>query len=387
MTYYSEEITLLGLPGPVTIHPKVLQAMNFPIYGHRTSHFRSIMKNCIEKFKPTIETIHTPLILAGSGSLGLHAAITNLAGRKEKILCLESGKFGERLTKIAQRFTDNSIIIRKKYGLAIKPSEVEEVLDRHKDVTLVTLTHNETSTAVLNPLPEISKILHKHDALLIADCITSAGGDLVKMDDWDIDFLVSGSQKCYGLPPGLAFVAFNERAEEKMQKVEKRDFYSDMLKFKAMVSKSFDTPFTPAINLIYALQASLNIIHKEGMASRIKRHQTVGELYREGLKALGIEIFSENGFHSNTVTASIFPSNIQGQKFFSYMKEIGILLANGQGSMKDKIWRTGHMNMVGYRELLLFISAVEYALKKCGHKFEIGSGVGAVIEKLAKMRH
>jgi len=381
--FYSTETTFLGIPGPVEVHPRVMQAMSTHLYGHRTDHFREIIHSSEELFKPTINTKRGVYFLAGSGSLGLHSGISNLVSPGDTVLNLSAGKFGERVIEITKRFTENQVSLMKEYGEAIKAEDVKVALERNPDTSLVTMTHNETSTAVLNPLPEISKVVHKHGALLMADCITSAGGDEVRMDDWGIDFFVSGSQKCYGVPAGLAFVSFSEAAEEKMNKVSRnQDYYSDLLMFKKKYSKNNDTPFTPAVSLIYGLHESLKIITEEGMENRIARHRKMGELYRSALNNLGVELLAEEGYRSNTVTAALFPEGVDSKKFMNSFIEMGILPAGGQGGLKNRIWRLGHMNMVGPREILSFVSTVEYALKKSGYSFELGTGVKTVLEGL-----
>lgn len=382
-SFYNEDTTFLGIPGPVEVHPRVMQAMNKHLYGHRTNHFREIYTDCVEKFKPTIETKQEVYFLAGSGSLGLHAGITNLVSKEDTVLNLVGGKFGERVEKISKRFAghQNSVVVE--YGQAVKPEQVKEALEKHPDTSLVTLTHNETSTAVLNPLPEISKVVHDHGALLMADCITSAGGDEVKMDDWKIDFFVSGSQKCYGIPAGLAFVSFSDEAFEKMQKTTRnQDFYSDMVLFKEKLALKPDTPWTPAVGLMYGLQEALNLIHEEGVYNRITRHRKMGEVYRNALSSIGIELLAESGYESNTVTAGLIPEPIDGRDFLAKCLDLGILFAGGQGTLTGKIWRAGHMNMVGPREILTFVSVVETTLHKLGYDFPIGEGIRSVIQSL-----
>ncbi len=381
--FYDDYTQFLAIPGPVEMHPKVYEAMNRHLYGHRTDHFREIYVDCVEKFKPTINTKQEVYFLAGSGSLGLHAAITNLVKPGDTVVNLVNGKFGERVEQITARFTENHHTVRVEYGQAIKPEMVKKALEENPDTSLVTITHNETSTGILNPLPEISKVVHDHGALLMADCITSAGGDLVEMDKWKIDFFVSGSQKCYGVPPGLAFIAFSEAAAEKMKEVPRsQDYYSDLLMYREKLAKAPDTPFTPAVSLIYGLQASLDLIHEEGMENRIKRHRLMGKAYRNGLEAMGIKLFAEEGYRSNTVTSAVIPE--KAADFIKIARQFGVLVAGGQGTLKGKIWRVGHMNTVGPREILMITSVVELALKQAGADIELGKGVQATLETLNK---
>ncbi|MHA2253423.1 MAG: pyridoxal-phosphate-dependent aminotransferase family protein [Candidatus Kariarchaeaceae archaeon] len=378
---YDNDLVFLAIPGPVEIHPKVYEAMNRHVYGHRTQHFRDIYADCVEKFQQTINTDQIVQIHAGSGSLGLHAAVSNLVTKQDHVLNLVNGKFGERVEKISSRFTNNCVTKSVPYGHGISPEMVKEALDNHPDTSLVTITHNETSTGVLNPLEEISKIVHKHGALLMADCITSAGGDLVEMDKWKIDFFVSGSQKCYGLPPGLAFIAFSEDAENKMRKTTRnQDFYADILNFAD--TDLGVTPFTPPVGLIYGLQASLKIILEEGMEDRINRHRRMGKLYRGAIEALGMELFAQEEYRSNTVTTANVPAKADPNVISKTALELGLMIAGGQGTMKGKIFRVGHMNLVGPRELLMIVSILEIALKKAGADIPISHGIRSIQEGL-----
>ncbi len=376
---YENDRVFLAIPGPVEIHPSVYAAMNQRLYGHRTKHFRDIYTDCVSKFQKTINTNRIVQFHAGSGSLGLHATISNIATRDMHVLNLVNGKFGERVEKISQIFSNFSKSMKLPYGHGFSPDMVKIALEENPNTELVTITHNETSTGVLNPLEDISKIVHNHGALLMADCITSAGGDLVEMDKWGIDLFVSGSQKCYGLPPGLAFIAFSEDAEEKMRNYpKKQDFYSDLLLFAD--SQIGVTPFTPAVGLIYGLQRSLEIILEEGMDNRINRHRKMAAWYRNAVEALGLELFAQKNFLSNTVTTVKIPDSADSVKLLQTALDYGLMIAGGQGTMKGKIFRVGHMNLVGPRELLMIMSVLEIALKSAGADIPLSAGVRAIQE-------
>lgn len=378
---YTEDTTFLAIPGPVEIHPRVYKAMNEHVYGHRTQHFTEIYKDCVNKFQQTINTTRIPQFHAGSGTLGLHAAVTNLISSDDHVLNLVNGKFGERVEKITNRFCENSNTLRVEYGRGISAEMVKQAYEEHPESKLVTITHNETSTGVLNPLAEISKVVHDNGGLLMADCITSAGGDLVEMDKWGIDFFVSGSQKCYGLPPGMAFIAFSEKAESIMrERGLNQDFYSDLI--MATDVNLGVTPFTPPVGLIYGLQESLTIILEEGMENRIKRHRLMGELYRNAMTNLGLELFAEEGYRSNTVTTIKIPDGVDANILSKSTLDLGVMIAGGQGTMKGNIFRIGHMNMVGPRELLTIVSVLEIALKRAGASIQLGEGIRIIQEGL-----
>ncbi len=386
MTLYSTDNTLLLLPGPVAIHPRVYAAMNVPIYGHRTDHFRKIYAECVEMIKPVFGTDSADVyLLTGSGSLGLEAGIINFVSPNDSVISMSAGKFGERSAKIARVFAKEVVEVKSPYGDPSLPEQLEKAFEE-TSASLVTVTHNETSTAVLNPLEEIVKVAHKHGALVMADMITSAGGDWVKMDEWGVDIAVSGSQKCFGLPPGLGFVLASQKAVNHMLSIDQRvpSFYADLIMFKNAVEKGAGTPFTPAISLFYGLHESLKIIEEEGLENRIERHHQMGEIVREAMKAMNLELFAKKGYYSNTVTAVKIPQGISWGDLNKTIQKLGLIVAGGQGSMKGKIFRVGHMNIVGTREALLAIAGIETALNKLGHETK-GQGVRKAQETIAEL--
>ncbi len=386
MISYSTDNTLLLLPGPVAIHPRVYAAMNVPIYGHRTDHFRKIYAECVEMIKPVFGTTSADAyLLTGSGSLGLEAGIINFISPNDTVISMSAGKFGERSAKIARVFAKEVIEIKSPYGDPSLPEQLEKAFEE-TSATLVTVTHNETSTAVLNPLEDIVRVAHKHGAMVMADTITSAGGDWVKMDDWGVDIAVSGSQKCFGLPPGLGFVLASQKAVNHMLSIEQRvpSFYADLVMFKNAVEKGSGTPFTPAISLFYGLHESLKIIEEEGLENRIKRHHQMGYIIREAMKAMELELFAKEGYYSNTVTAVKIPQGINWGDLNKTIQKLGLIVAGGQGSMKGKIFRVGHMNIVGDREALLAVTGIETALNKLGHETH-GRGVQKAQQLVAEL--
>ncbi len=365
---YSTDNTVLFLPGPVAMHPRVYEAMNRPIYGHRTDHFRKLYAETVEMIKPVFGTGEADAyILTGSGTLGLEAGIINFIEPGDAVISMSAGKFGERSSQIARLYAKEVIEVKSPYGSPLLPEQLEEAFEK-TSASLVTITHNETSTGVLNPLEDIVKIAHKHGAMVMADTITSAGGDWVKMDEWDVDIAVSGSQKCFGIPPGLAFVMASKKAVDRMMSIQRPpSYYADLVRFKNSVEKGSGTPFTPAITLVYGLHESLKLVHEEGLENRINRHRLMGKVIREAALAMGLTLFAKEGYYSNTVTAINIPEGIEWKDLNKTLQKLGVIVAGGQGSMKGKIFRVGHMNIFGPREALLAVSSVETALKKLGY--------------------
>ncbi len=378
---HDEYSMYLMLPGPVEIHPLVQMAMNRPIYGHRTNEFRTLITRSMEKLKPFFGTNKNEVyILTGSGTVGLVAGLSNILRKGDKVISIVNGKFSDRQAKIAKRLGANVIPITADYGDAVTPEELEKIIEENTDAIALTFCHNETSTGVLAPAREYAGIASKHGILTIADGITSIGGDEFKMDEWGINVAVSGSQKCFGLPPGLAFISLDEKAWKRVEEVhdETTDFYVDMIAMRDGMAKKRDTPFTPAISLIYGLDKQLDLMLEEGVENRIYRHRLMGKAFRAAFKAMNLNLFVKNEkYYSNTVTAVEYPSGMADDEFRKRLRYYGIAVAPGQGSLKGKIFRVAHMNWTGPREVLMTISTMELVLKELGHEIELGKGVAA----------
>ncbi len=309
--------------------------------------------------------------LMGTGTAAMEASVAYMVDEKTPVISLINGKFSARLAEIASRHTENLIRIEYERGKAVKPEDLEEKLEEYPGA-VVTLTHNETSTAVLNPLKEIIDVTHRYDGFVIADGITSVGGDYVYFDDRKIDALISGSQKCLGMPPGLSFVTLSERARSRVQEIYRekgKPYYTDLVKHVEKAKKN-DTPYTASVSLIYAAHEALKIILEEGIENRVQRHRKIGETFRRTFKLLGFSLLAEEGYYSNTVTALIPPENIEAEAIRRYVLERGLIIAGGQERLKGKIIRVSHMNLTGLREVIMIIGLIDLALRSLGSKHE-----------------
>lgn len=306
----------------------------------------------------------------------MDSAIANLVAPGDKVLNIVHGKFSERWMEITETYGGKPVVLNTEWGTAVRGEDVARVLEENPDIKFVTLCHNETSTGVLNPGEEIGKIVKEYDKLLIVDGVTSVGGDYVFPDEWNFDVLVMGSQKCMGLPPGLAMIMVGPRAWEI---IEKRDripsYYVNLLKYK-----KDHMPFTPSIPHIYALNESLKMIKEEGFENRVERHRLMAKATREGIKAMDLKLFAEEQFASNTVTAIRYPEGIKDKDFLSTLESKGVLVAEGQGKLKGKIFRIAHMNVVSEKEILLTLSLIELTFKQLGFLKEFGKGIAAAEE-------
>lgn len=372
------EDTLLMMPGPVPVAPRVLRAMSKPMINHRSPEFAGIYTDCREILSNVFQTKNDIFLLSGSGTAGMEAAVGSLAGSEDKVIAIENGKFGERFKDIAALYSEVVPVVFD-WGLPIDLEVVKEKLE--EGAKAITLVHNETSAGILNPAAEIGKLAKKHDALFIMDGVTSLGGDDVKVDEWGIDIAVVGSQKCLAAPPGLSIVSVSEKAFEAMKGVTKKPYYNDLLAYKKSGDKPRpETPYTPAIPLFYALQEALHIVKEEGMEARIKRHRTLSEAVRSAVAELNIEMFpqlNEYSHYSNTVSAMKAPAGIDGEDIKSDMKKRGVIIAGGQERLKGKIFRIGSMGNVTARDVLSTIQQLEIVLNKRGYIDSLGAGTEA----------
>lgn len=375
------EDSLLMMPGPVPVAPRVLRAMSKPMINHRSTEFAGIYTDCREILSSVFQTKNDIFVLSGSGTAGMEAAVGSVAGSGDKVIAIENGKFGERLKDLAALYAE-AVPVVFEWGLSVDLEMVKEKLEG--GAKAITLVHNETSTGILNPAAEIGKLAKKHDALFIMDGITSVGGDDVRIDEWDVDIAIVGSQKCLAAPPGLAAVSVSEKAFEAMKGVVKRPYYNDLLAYRESGNKPKpETPYTPAIPLYYALQEALHILKEEGLEARIKRHRVLTEAVRAAVAEMNVEMFpqlNDYSHYSNTIAAMKAPAGVDGEEIKNDMKKQGIIIAGGQERLKSKIFRIGCMGIVNARDVLSTIQQLEIILNKRGYINSLGDGTEAATQ-------
>ncbi len=354
---------LLMIPGPVYLDQRIINAMSRQMIHHRGEEFSELMRYCVDVLRKIFGTKGDVYIISGSGTSGMEAAIASFSGIN-KILCIENGKFGNRFFEIAKKYAKVEHM-KFEWGTSIDLEKIKEAFENGCDA--VAFVHNETSTGILNPASEICKIARKFDALVIMDAITSAGGDEVQMDKWGVDVAIVGSQKCIGAPPGLAAVAVNDRAWEFYN--DKTPYYLDLKLYKKKM-EVYQTPYTPALPLFFALKEALRIIEEEGLENRIKRHRIFSKAVREWAKAAGLKLFpklNEFSKYSNTVTAINIPNGITDKELRETLKkEYGIIIAGGQSILKGKIFRIGTMGNIKKYHVISTLTAIESVLLRRG---------------------
>lgn len=381
-----QDKTFLMIPGPTPVPESVLLAMAKHPIGHRSSEFSEILKEVYANLKWLFQTKNEVFIYAASGTGAMEAALSNLVNQGDKVLSLVIGNFGARWAKIAQ---SRGAVVEKlevELGDVIKPADLKEKLakDTKKEIKIVTLTHSETSTGAKNDIKTLCKIIKDHGAISVVDGVTSVGCMEVKMDEWGIDVLVSGSQKGFMIPPGLAFLAASKRAWNLHEKCLYPSFYFDWTAHKKAVLED-TTPYTPAVNLIFALHEALKIMKKEGLENIFARHKKLALGLRAAVRAIGLDLFVKDDENASFAITSIYPpKGISVPDIRSgFKKDFDIVVANGQNTLKDKIFRMGTLGFVSERDLLTAVGSLEAILLKLGHKFEPGSGVKAVLGYLA----
>ena len=375
----------LMIPGPTPVPENVLSSMSKHPIGHRSGDFQEIVQKTTEQLKWLHQTTADVLTITGSGTAAMEAGIINTLSKGDQVICGDNGKFGERWVKVARAYGLDVKVVKADWGTPLDPNQFKRILeeDTNEKIKAVILTHSETSTGVINDLKSINNEVKNHSkAITIADCVTSLGACNIPMDEWGIDVIASGSQKGYMIPPGLSFVAMSKSAWEANNQSNLPKFYLDLKQYLKTVNQN-SNPFTPAINLYFALEASLTMMQKEGLNNIFARHARHQKATQEGIKAMGLNLFTKENFGSPAITA-VKPENIDAESIRKAIKnDFDILLAGGQDHLKGKIFRIGHLGFVNNRDIISVISALESTLDKMGKlNVPIGQGIAKTISVL-----
>ena len=362
------------LPGPVKMDPRVLQAMARPAMNHRGPEFREVLSDVRTLTQYLFRTRREVAVLSGSGTAGLEAAVTGLLRKDDRVLNLVNGKFSERFHDLCRTFAA-ATSLSFEWGSAADPEKVAAALEA-EDFRAVTLCWNETSTGLTNPIADISRVVKAHDALLIVDGITAVGGLENRMEQWGIDALVMGSQKCLAAPPGLSAVALSDRAYASLH--SDTSFYLSLKAHVDALAKQ-DTPFTPAVPLFLAFREALHQLKEEGLENRIARTARLADAARAAIRALDLELLPDPRFASNTVSAIRYPAGVDDATFRKVLRESHrTIVAGGQDRLKGRIFRIGHMGICSFKDLEAGFQAIEATLASEGYPSSKGAGVEAI---------
>jgi len=369
---------LLLTPGPTQIPPKVGAVLGEPIIHHRTPQFQTILKEAVEGLKYIFQTQNDVYILTSSGTGAMEAAVCNLLSPGDKAICVEGGKFGERWTELCKAYGMKAEVVKVRWGQSVQPGPIQKILDTHKDIKAVFITLAETSTGVDTRVKAIGEVVKNSSAVLVVDAVSGLAATDLQTDNWNVDVVVSGSQKGLMLPPGLGFISVSKKAQGLIDQSTAPKYYFDLKKAKKAAA-STDTPFTPAIGIICALNESIKMIKADGLERWLAHDIRLAKGVRAAAKAMGLKLLAEESALSNAVTAIRVPEGIDGEKLVKTMRDThGITMAGGQGEeLKGKIVRIAHMGCLDEYDMLTGIAVLEKVLKEMGYKFELGAGVAA----------
>ena len=372
---------LLG-PGPSSVHPWVLQAMTTNLVGYLDPAIFQVMDEICEMLREVYHTANFmtfPISATGTGAM--EAACANIIEQGDTVVVCRNGFFGNRLADIAERCGAETFIVDSPWGKPVDVEGLSRELDKHTKVKAVGVINAETSTGVLTPLPEIVDLAHQHDAILIADAVTSLGGHDVRMDEWDLDVCYSASQKCLGAPPGLAPISFGPRAMEvvNQRKTKVQSFYFSIQELEGYWGQRRAYHHTSPISMTYALREALRMMIEEGIENRLNRHARVAAALRAGLEAMGMGLLVDPGYRLNPLTTVMVPDGIDDaivrQKL---LNDYNIEIGGGLGELRGKVWRVGLMGESA-REVNVFalLSAMEMILSGLGYEVAYGSSLAA----------
>lgn len=370
-------------PGPTPLPPEICEALSRPIIHHRTPQFQNVLKEAEDNLKAAFQTKNDVFMLTSSGTGAMEAAVVNLLSWGDKALVVQGGKFGERWTELCQAYGIKPIVIEVEWGKGLDAEVLKEYLQKEPAIKAVFTTLCETSTGVTFDIKAFGKVVGDTRAVLVVDAISGLGAIDLQTDAWGVDVVVSGSQKGFMLPPGLAFVSVSKKAWQLVEESQCPKYYFDLKKAKKALDKT-DTAFTPAIGIVIALNESLKMMKAEGFENIFNRHHKLAEATRAAMKGLKLQLFAPEAA-SDAVTAVKVPSGIDGEKLVKTMRdEYGVTIAGGQSEMKGKIFRIAHMGYISEFDIVLGISCLEKVLRKMGYSFELGAGVKAAEEILDK---
>lgn len=352
----------LMAPGPVALHPRVLEVLSAPMVHHRTPLFDQILKRVLENLKKVFQTSEPVYIVNGTGSTGMEAALVNLLSPGDEVLCIVSGKFGERWRDMAKTFGYITHVIDVPWGSAVQPENVEAFLTKNKNIKAVLTQACETSTAVLHPIEKLAKITQKFpETLLLVDAITAIATGPLPMDQWGLDAVVAGSQKAFMLPTGLSFVALSKKAQKSFANAKTPKFALD-LKLEKQANEKGETYFSSSVALIKALDQSLQVMLEQGLPNWFQGIKRRADFTHFVFQKLNLSVYSKSPGPS--LTAGLMPANIDGQRLREHLEEkYQVTVMGGQDQLKGKILRVGHMGYLLDEDLMAFAGALYLSLK------------------------
>lgn len=365
-------------PGPTQVPLVVRMAMLKHIIHHQGPEFHELYERIIENAKYAFQTETDIIVPPASGTGGVECVVNNVVHPGDKVAIGIHGSFCEKFRDVIKLNGGIPIEVPSEWNKAPTLEKFERVLEKEEDVKAVVVICNETSTGVKIPnLEEIGKLVKDYGALYIVDAISMLGGDELPVDKWKIDICITGSQKCLACPPGLSLISVSEECWKTIEKINPRSNYFNLLVYRDYFHRFRETPQTPSIPLFYALDEALLLLREEGLEKRIKRHRICAQALYSAVEAIGLSLFADEWFRSNTVVTINTPSNMSSKDVCETVKRQGVIIVGGVGKLKDMTFRIGNMGTVSSFNVLATVYALENALLDLGFKFEKGAGVEA----------
>ena len=371
-------------PGPTPVPPQVLAVMAEPVVHHRGPDFKRVLGQCLERLRTVCRTASDVLLFTASGTGAFESAVVNVCSPGDRVVVVSAGHFGERWAAMAADFGYDVVQLRYAWGETPSPDDLREMLEQAGPVSAVFLTHSETSTGVVADVKALAATAKEAGALVVVDAVSSLGAVPLETDDWGLDAVVSGSQKALMTPPGLALAAVSPAAFAAAARSSSPRFYFDWERTRAAQEK-LDTAFTPAVSLVAGLNVALGLLLEEGLEMAVERHARLGRACREGAKAMGLELFSPDEERSAVVTAIRAPEGIDSDEIVLALRDrFGITIGGGQGELKGKIVRIGHIGYLDIFDITTALAGLELVLAETGADVERGPAVTRALEAYAE---
>lgn len=365
-------------PGPTPISEEVLMEHARPLMHHRSPEFSEIFMQVTEKLKKLFKTKNDVFILTSSGTGAMEASVVNFFSPGDRVIVASIGNFGERFKKICTKFGLDVIALDYEWGDVANPDDIKKSLDDNGDVKGVMVQFSETSTGAINDVKTIGSIVKNYPAILIVDAISGIGASNLETDEWGLDVVIGGSQKALSAPTGAAFISVSEKAWKLNEKSNVPKFYFDLAAARSYLRKNPpQTPWTPGISIIVAMNKALDLIFEEGLEKSFERHRVMALVTQKAIEKLGFEpLVKDKNKRGFSVTSIEIPEGIDAKEIVKTMRaKYGVTITGGQGKLAGKIIRIGHLGYFGIFDIITAISALEITLKELGYNAEIGSGI------------
>jgi aspartate aminotransferase-like enzyme len=373
-------------PGPTPVPPEVFAAMSEPMIGHRTAEYRGVLSEVLERLQQVFRTSDDVVLMTASGTAAMESAVANVCSPGDRVVVVSAGNFGERWVAMTTAYGLDADVMRYTWGETPSADDLAAHLREFGGARAVFLTHSETSTGVVADVEALAAAAREAGALSVVDAISSLGAVPFETEEWGIDVVATGSQKALMTPPGLAMASVSQAAAEAAATATSPRYYLDWERYRKAQAKP-DAPYTPAVSIVLGLNVALRLLLEEGLEEVYARHVRLGRAARAGAKAMGLELFSPDEDRSAVVTAMRMPEGIDGQEIIATVrKQMGVTLAGGQGELRGKIVRIGHIGYVDIFDVVTGLAALELALAEAGADIERGAGPASALETFEHTR-